>query len=218
MNATPETVHFRLLRSDTEERRCREALSRLFAGNGTIYLVVGFFTYNGYRAFREELIAFLEREPDNELYIVVGPGSDQFSPRIARDLWSLDVVDRIHLYTYRRGLHAKLYLRDGPEPMVIHTSANLTQVGFHYNVELGIELWGVDTDHPQIQPFIAWVDDLIERSQPLRKRDLLWVLQLWNSLINWTNKARLLPRRHIAKRVTPLLLLLVIVALVSGML
>lgn len=218
MTVTTNHSGFRLLRSDTESRDCRTALTRLFAGNGTIYLVVGFFTYNGYRSIREEIVGFLEREPDNELYIVVGPATDQFSPRIAKDLWSLDTADRVHLRTHRRGLHAKLYLRDGPEPMVIHTSTNLTQVGFTYNLELGVERRAEDRTDPQIAPFIAWAEELVARSDQMRPRDLRWIVQLWNSIANWSNKARLLPRRHIAKRIAPFLVLLVVVAVVAGIL
>lgn len=218
MTVTTELPEFRLLRSDTEQRECRAALSRLFGGDGTIYLIVGFFTYNGYRSIREEIIDFLERDPGNELHVVVGPATDQFSPRIAQDLRSLAAGDRVQVYTYRRGLHAKLYLRDGPDPMVIHTSANLTQVAFSYNLELGFQLVANDRSHPQIAPFIAWAEELVDRSKPMRRRDLLWIVQLLTSIANWSNKARLLPRRHIAKRMAPFLVLLVAVAIVAGIL
>lgn len=186
----------------------REALGRLFSGNGTIYLVVGFFTYNAYRDIEPEIVDFLDRNPENELHIVVGPGTDQFSPRIGRDLWSLDAADRVHLYARRHGLHPKLYLRDGPEPMAIHTSANITKVGFEYNVELGIELRAADREEPALEPFLEWMDELIEDSHALRRRDLLWPVQVLNALVNWTGKVRVLPARHIIRTAIPVAIVL----------
>ena len=202
----PTDLEFQLIRSDPGERRVREALGDLFSGDGTIYLVVGFFTYNGFREIRDATARFLERSPENELKVVVSPSSDQFSSRIARELRQLDPDDQVELYVFERGLHAKLYLRDGPDGHVILTSANLTQVAFRYNVELGIELVG-DREHPQIRPFVEWVDELVERARPVRRRDLLGPVQLVNTVINWTNKGRLLPVRHVARRIAPILLL-----------
>lgn len=204
-------IEYHLLRSNSTERGVREALSDLFAGDGTIYLVVGFFTYNGYRTIRDDIQSFLERSKSNQLKLIVGPAIDQFSPRIASDLWKLNENEQVDICSFRHGLHAKLYFRDGPNPHVILSSANLTQVGFRYNLELGIEIRAETRTHPHIQPFIDWVDDIAERSETLRRRDLFAGMQLWNSLVNWSNKARLLPPRHIAKRVGPIVLLLIVV-------
>lgn len=211
--ASQAEAPYTILRSDGSGRSVTDALTGLFAGDGTIYLVVGYFTYNGYRSIRDDITGFLDRSPENELKIVVGTGSDQFSPRIAHDLRSFDNEDQIEILTYQRGLHAKLYLRDGPNPHLILTSANLTQVGFRYNLELGIEVRETQRNSPLIQPFLHWVSELIDRSRPVRQRDLLWPVQFWSTLINWSNKGRLLPRRYLAKRVTPVVLLMGMVAL-----
>ena len=214
--ATTREPTYRLIQSDPSGRQVRDALADLFAGDGTIYLIVGFFTYNGYRAFRDDVISFLERSADNELKIVAGPSSDQFSPKIASDLSSIDTNDQVEIYKYRRGLHAKLYLREGSDPMLILGSANLTQVGFRYNLELGIEISGGDPNHPHIAPFIEWAEELVETAAPMTRRDLLTPVQIWNSAVNWTNKGRLLPAPYIAKRLVPILMLMIIVALIAG--
>lgn len=205
-------IDYQLLQSGTRGRHVADALEELFAGDGTIYLVVGFFTHNGYQAIRDDILGFLRRDPENALKLVVGPATDQFSARIARDLWTIDTDDQVAIYKYPRGLHAKLYLRDGEHPHVIMGSANLTQVGFKYNVELGIEITGSDPDHPHIAPFIEWVEAFVGTAQPMSGRDLLLPVQLWNSIANWTNKGRLLPRRHVAKRLVPMAVLILVVS------
>ena len=146
--------------------------------------------------------------------MIVGPASDQFSSRIAYDLWSLDEHDQVHLYKQSRGLHAKLYVRDGPNPRCIIGSANITQVAFEYNVELGLEMVRDSPNHPDIRPFLEWADELVATSEPLRRRDLFGPVQIGSSFVNWSNKARLLPMRNVALRVIPILLL---VFLFSGL-
>lgn len=215
---TTQSPAYRLLDSNDTGRQIGQALTDLFGGDGTIYLIVGFFTYNGYRAFRSDVISFLERDPDNRLTLVVGPSSDQFSPKIAADLERIDEHGQVEIYKYRQGLHAKLYLRDGPEPMVILGSANLTQVAFRYNLELGIEISGGHSSHPHIEPFVDWAEELVAGAAPMGRLDLLVPVQIWNSLVNWTNKGRLLPAPYLAKRIAPILVLMIVIAVVAGML
>ena len=217
-DVTMDEIQSQLLHSYPDGRRIQDALQDLFSGDGTIYLVVGFFTHNGYQSIRSNIKTFLERTDTNRLRLVVGPATDQFSSRIAKDLETLDRGDQVEILGYRRGLHAKLYMRDGPEPHVILTSANLTKVGFQYNVELGIEFFSKDVDHPQIVAFREWVEDLVHRSEPLRRRDLFLGVQFLNTFINWTNKGRLLPRRHIAKRIAPVVILLFVIAIAARLL
>ena len=205
-----------LLPSSPDSRGIRAAIHDLFAEDGTVYLVVGFFTYNGFHEIKDEIATFLERSPENNLYVVVGPSSDQFSSRIARELWSMSDMDQVHVLKYSRGLHAKLYLRDGPNPHVILGSANLTRVAYRYNLELGIELAGPE-DHEAIESFIDWAEWLVAEAQPMTRADLLFPVQLMNAVINWSNKARLLPPRHIAKRVTPIIVLMILVTVLAGM-
>lgn len=209
MSATHADTTFELVGTGTADRRFTDALSDLFTGDGTIYLVTGFFTYNGYRTIRADIISFLERSSDNTLDVVVGPSSDQFSARIAEDLWAIDPSDQITIYKRPRGLHAKLYLRDGPDPHMILTSANLTRVGFQYNVELGMELASTNSDHPQITEFTEWVSEFVEHSSQLRKRDIIMPYLLGNSILNWTNKGRLLPRRYVLRKIVPIAILLI---------
>ncbi|RQG98812.1 phospholipase D family protein [Natrarchaeobius oligotrophus] len=201
-----------LVGTTDSERPFQEALSELFAGDGTIYVVSGYFTYQGYLSIRNDVVSFLERSRENKLVVIVGPASDQFSARIAHDLWGLDDCDRVRLYKQPRGLHAKLYLRDGPEPTCIIGSANITQVAFEYNVELGLEMTRAHSDHPDLKPFLEWAHDLVASSEPLRRRDLFGPVLVGSSFVNWSNKARLLPMRNVALRVGPVLLLLFFLA------
>ncbi|MFP8952341.1 phospholipase D family protein [Natrialbaceae archaeon A-arb3/5] len=201
-----------LLGTNEADRRVQEALSDLFDGDGTAYIVSGYFTYQGYLTIREHIVSFLDRSRENELIAIVGPASDQFSARIARDLWALDEHDQVSLYKQSRGLHAKLYIRDGPNPMCIVGSANITQVAFEYNVELGLEMTRDRRDHPDLRPFFEWVDETRAASTPLRRRDIFGPVQAVCSFINWSNKARLLPIRNVALRVIPVLLLVVLLA------
>ncbi len=201
-----------LLDTDDSDRRFQEALADLFDGDGTVYLISGYFTYFGYLAIRDEIVSFLERSRDNELVVIVGPASDQFSARIAYDLWKLDDHDQVRLYKRPRGLHAKLYLRDGPEPRCIIGSGNITQVAFEYNIELNVDLHRDSCDHPDLKQFLEWIDDLVADAEPLRRRDVFGPVQIGNSVLNWSNKARLLPMRNVALRVIPVVLLIVLLA------
>jgi len=201
-----------ILDTGPTDRRFREALIELFSGDGTIYLVSGYFTYQGYLGIRDAIVSFLERSPENELVGIVGLASDQFSARIAQDLWSLDRPDQVRLYKYPRGLHAKLYVRDGPEPRCIVGSSNITQVAFSYNVELNLEFSREHRDHPDMNAFRGWIDEMLERSEPLDRRDVRMPALVGGSIVNWSNKAQLLPIRAIALRIIPVLVLLVVIA------
>ena len=202
-----------ILETDASDRRFQEALSHLFTGDGTIYLVSGYFTYQGYRSIRNDIVSFLERSRDNELIAVVGPASDQFSSRIAYDLWKLDDHEQVRLYKQSRGLHAKLYLRDGPNPRCIVGSGNITQVAFEYNIELNVEFARPSTDHPDLKPFHEWVEQTVASADPLRRRDIFGPVQIGSSFVNWSNKARLLPLCNVALRVVPVLVLVVLFAI-----
>lgn len=203
-----------LLDTDSSDIRFQDALADLFSEDGTIYIVSGYFTYQGYRAIREDIVSFLERSRENQLIMVVSPASDQFSPRIAHDLWTLDEHDQVHMYKQPRGLHAKLYLRDGPNPTCILGSANITQVAFKYNIELNLKMTRASIDDPDLKPFLEWMLELVETSDPLRRRDLLPPLLVGGSIVNWSNKARHLPKRDVALRVIPILLLLILLSLI----
>lgn len=197
---------YEILDTDTTEPRFKQALSDLFDGDGTIYLVSGYFTKQGYLSLKEEIESFLDRSPDNTLKVVVGSTSDQLSPGIARDLWRMDDRGQVEIYKRPKGLHAKLYLRMGPEPECILGSANITRVAFEYNTELSLRLDG-GSDH-DLEPLQDWVDALIQDSEKLRARDVSAPALVIGSALNWSNKARLLPVSHVALRATPILLLL----------
>ena len=201
---------FELIDTDSTDRRFQQRLSALFSGDGTIYLVSGYFTQQGYRSIRNDIRSFLERSQANRLILVVGPSSDQFSSRIAHDLWSMDHAAQIEIYKQPRGLHAKLYLRDGPDPRCIIGSANITQVAFEYNIELNIELRELGDDPSTLEPFRDWVEELVAKSSRLRRRDILPPVLILGSMIKWSNKARILPVRHVALRVIPLIVLLLV--------
>lgn len=197
------------------ERRVGDVVERLFEGDGTIYLVTGFFTRNAFDSLRDAIEEFLERSPENELVIVVGASAEQFSAGIARELWRSDARDRIHLYTYPDSfLHAKLYLRDGPSPAAVFGSANLTRVALEQNLELNVYVEGDDPADPRIRSFAEWVDELLTVCEPIRRRDLLPPLLAMNTVQNWARKGTLLPARAgIGPQPTPLLLLAVLALL-----
>ena len=199
---------FELVDTDRTDLRFQEALSELFSDDGTIYLVSGYFTYQGYQAIRDDVAAFLERSRDNELVVVVGATSDQFSARIATDLRSLDEHDQVRLYKQPRGLHAKLYFRDGPQPRCIVGSANITRVAFEYNTEINVTIERDRPDHPDLEPFREWVDELVDESTRLRRRDVFSPVLICGSVVNWSNKARILPVRNVILRAVPVVILL----------
>ena len=192
-------------------RTVDEQIRRLFESDGTIYLVTGFFTYNAYHTLRPEIEDFLSRSPENELVVVVGPAADQFSSTIARDLRTLDDGEQVHLYKYPDGfLHAKLYLRIGPNPAVVVGSANLTQVAFEQNLELSASL-ECDRDGEHVEPFHEWVEALLEHCEPVRRRDLVKPVMLARTVVNWINKGKLLPSRAVlGHRMVHVLVLLVL--------
>ncbi|ELZ01585.1 hypothetical protein C482_06022 [Natrialba chahannaoensis JCM 10990] len=197
------------------DRNVEEQVTRLFEDDGTIYLVTGFFTYNAYRAMRPDIVAFLEREPTNELVIVVGAAADQFSATIARDLRDLDENEQVTLYNYPDGfLHAKLYLREGENPAVIVGSANLTQVAFEQNLELSAYVEGESMTDGRIEPFRAWIDDLLAVCDPIRRRDLFKPVMMAKTAVNWFNKGTLLPTRAVLGHRTPYVVGMVILWLV----
>lgn len=210
MTETATDSGVQLVDTDSSDIRFREALSDLFADDGTVYIVSGYFTYQGYRAIREDIISFLERSRENKLIAVVSPAADQFSPRIAYDLWNLDDDDQVQLYKQPRGLHAKLYIRDGPNPTCILGSANITQIAFKYNTEINVKITRDSIDHPDLKQFRDWMVELVEESDPLRQRDLFAPFQVSGSVVNWSNKARHLPKRNVALRAVPVLLILVL--------
>jgi hypothetical protein len=214
MTETATDSGVQLVDTDSSDIRFREALSDLFADDGTVYIVSGYFTYQGYRAIREDIISFLERSRENKLIAVVSPAADQFSPQIAHDLWEIDDNEQVQIYKQPRGLHAKLYIRDGPNPTCILGSANITQVAFKYNTEINVKITRDSIDHPDLKQFHDWMVELVEESEPLRRRDLIALFQVSDTVVNWSNKARYLPKRNVALRAGPVLL---VIFLVSGL-
>lgn len=191
------------------EHLVEDTIRDLFAGDGTIYLVTGFFTGNAYRLLRDDIADFLERSSENRLVILANPSADQFSKWVIRDLRRIEESDRLQLLKYPHGfLHAKLYVRDGPEPMAIIGSANLTRGAFDYNLELGLVVEGDGPDDPDVGRFVEWVEKVIEYSRPIKRRDLFLPVRMSMTVINWVNKGRLLPVKHVATRLTPILLVL----------
>lgn len=192
------------------EHLVEHSIRSLFDGDGTIYLVTGFFTENAYRSIESDIAAFLDRDPANELVVMANPTADQFSKHIVQDLRSLDVAGSVRLLQYPdRFLHAKLYVRDGPEPMAILGSANLTRGAFEYNLEVGVVIEADDPGDPSVDPFIDWVQTLAAESVPITRRDLFFPIRVSRSVSNWVNKGRLISPRLAAGRATPVLLVIV---------
>lgn len=208
--ATSEPRALELVGTSLADRGAENAVRELFAENGTVYLITGFFTANAYRSLRSDVLAFLDRSAENELVLVVGSGADQFSASIARDLWRLDAPGTVRIYRYPHGfLHAKLYVRAGPSPAVVIGSANLTRVAFEQNLEVGAVIRGGSVDDPAVQPFLQWVEGVVAVCQPLRRRDLSTPVRLLTTVKNWSNKGRLLPVKQAALPFVALLTALV---------
>lgn len=213
-SATPTTEPaLELVGTTIAERRTEEAVRHLFERDGTVYLITGFFTANAYRSLRADILSFLHRSADNDLVVVVGAGADQFSAAIARDLWKLETPGRVRLYRYPRGfLHAKLYVRAGPSPVAIIGSANLTRVAFEQNLEVGAVVHGQSPTDPTFEPFLEWIEEVVEVCEPLRERDLSPTVRLFTTFRNWSKKGQLLPVRRAARRaVLPVVGLLTVV-------
>lgn len=79
-------------------------------------------------------------------------------------------------------------------------------MAFEYNTEINVEITRDSIDHPELKMFHDWMLNLVERSEPLRRRDILAPFQVGGSVINWSNKARYLPKRNLALRALPFLL------------
>lgn len=188
------------------------SIRSLFEGDGTIYLVTGFFTETAYRSLRPEISGFLERRPDNELVVMANPTADQFSKAIVTELTNGDYTGSVRLLKYPDTfLHAKLYARDGPEPMAILSSANLTRGALEYNLELGIVVEADDPDDPAVRSLIGWAEELADESVPITDRDLFFPRRLLMSVTNWVNKGRLIPPGHIAGKLAPVAALVLVV-------
>lgn len=194
-------VGIELVGTKLVNRGTKDIVQELLAENGTVYFVTGFFTSNAYWDLRPDILAFLNRSPDNRLVIVVGTGMDQFSSTIARDLWNIDSNDQINLYQYSQGfLHAKLYARDGPNPMALIGSANLTLVVFEQNLEMGLVLYDESRHSAELDAIFDWVDELLAISEPVRPRNVLFPIQLARTAVNWVNKGRLVPLSQKVRR------------------
>ena len=156
-----------------------------------MYLTTGYFRWSGFLTIRDALEAFLARSPDNQVYIVVSTGADQFSRLVATELWDLD-DDRVKLLTYRDGfIHPKLYLVDGPNPALITGSANLTWDGLGKNLELAWYYAPDDRDDPIFQTHLAWVVAFISECEPVTTDDLRRSVRLRRTTDTWLSKGRI---------------------------
>jgi len=169
-----------------------EAVLRLFDRDGTVYLATGYFTWSGYLTVRDAMQAFLARSPENEVYVLVSTGADQFSRLVARALWEQDVDDRLHLLTYRDGfIHPKLYLRDGDAPALVMGSANLTWDGLGKNLELA---WYYEPDEPDDEIYrthLLWMRAFTAACTPVTPADLTWQARFRKTAETWLSKGRI---------------------------
>lgn len=174
------------------DRLVAEAVVRLFEGDGTVYLATGYLTWSGYLTIRDPMLEFLARSPDNEVYVVVATGADQFSRLVAHALWDLDVDDRVHLLTYRDGfIHPKLYIRDGTDPALVMGSANLTWDGLGKNLELAWYYAPDDTDDEIFQSHLAWMNLFLAECEPVVPTDLARRVRLRRTARTWLGKGRI---------------------------
>jgi len=173
-------------------RLVAEAVLRLFEEDGVVYLCAGYFTWSGFLTLREPLLDFLGRSPDNQLYVVVSTGADQFSRLVATALWELDTDDQVSLLTYRDGfIHPKLYLRDGDHPALVTGSANLTWDGLGKNLELAWYYAPADREDPIFRSHYAWVVSFVAECEPVTADDLRRAVRLRRTADTWLSKGRI---------------------------
>lgn len=169
-----------------------EAVLRLFDADGTIYLATGYLTWSGYLTIVDSLTAFLARNPDNRVVVVVSTGADQFSRLVAHAIWDLDVDDRCQLLTYRDGfIHPKLYIRDGEDPALVMGSANLTWDGLGKNLELAWYYRADDRDDEIFQSHLDWMHSFVNQCETVTSDDLRRSVRLRKTVDTWTSKGRI---------------------------
>jgi len=173
-------------------RLVAEAVLRLFEEDGVVYLCAGYFTWSGFLTLRDSLLEFLGRSADNEVYVVVSTGADQFSRLVANELWELDTDDQVSLLTYRDGfIHPKLYLRDGDHPALVMGSANLTWDGLGKNLELAWYYAPADRTDPIFQTHYSWVASFVAECEPVTTADLRPMVRLRRTADTWLSKGRI---------------------------
>jgi len=156
------------------EREIERAMQDLFAEDGTVYIIAGYFSLSGYKLIKESISDFLERKKDNEIYIVVGTDPNQFSATIAHDLWDMDKGrDQINLLKYDENfVHTKHYVRENENPAIILGSANFTLEGFQQHLELVSYYEAEGSGDSIAQQHIEWFESLIEECECVTEEDL----------------------------------------------
>ena len=169
-----------------------EAVNRLFDEDGTIYLATGYLTWSGWLAIRDRLEAFLARDPENRVFVVVSTGADQFSRMVAHALWELEAADRCRLLTYRDGfIHPKLYIRDGADPALVMGSANLTWDGLGKNLELSWYYRPDEPSDPVFRTHLDWMVRFVDECEPVTPADLARTVRLRRTIDTWLSKGRI---------------------------
>lgn len=169
-------MKYQLADNQFTEETVENAVQRVLSEDGTIYLVAGYFKPSGYFMIKDAIEGFLDRDEDNRIKVVVGTKVDQFSARIAHDLWNMDEErnnDQIELLKYEGTfLHSKHYLRESDDGnAVILGSANISADAFHSHLEL-VSYYESDDKDDIIEKHLSWFSQLIEEAEEVTEEDL----------------------------------------------
>ena len=168
-------LDYSLIDNTFTERKVVDAVIDLFDEDGRVYIVAGYFSLRGYNKLRSSIEAFLQREGDNKVTLIVGTEPDQFAARIAYDLWQLNSESKgeAEILKYEgQFLHTKHYVRDNESPAVVMGSANFTKQGLEEHLELVSYYQATDTEDPIALQHIKWFDSVIDAATPVTEKDL----------------------------------------------
>jgi len=166
---------YSLIDNTFSERKVVDAVTDLFAEDGRVYIVAGYFSLRGYDELRSSIEHFLSREEENQVTLIVGTEPDQFAARIAYDLWQLNSESKgkAEILKYEgQFLHTKHYVRDNESPAVVMGSANFTKQGLEEHLELVSYYRTTDAEDPIAVQHVQWFDSVIDASTPVTEEDL----------------------------------------------
>lgn len=132
-----EKQQYNLIDNVFTELKVMDAVQDIFAEDGIVYLIAGYFSFSGYNTMKSSINDFLSRNNANKIIIIIGTEPNQFSATIAYDLWEMSNGENVNLMKYENHfLHTKHYVRESAKPVIIIGSANFTYEGLRENLEL----------------------------------------------------------------------------------
>lgn len=168
-----EKQQYYLIDNVFTELKVKDAVQDIFAEDGIVYLIAGYFSFSGYNTMKSSIKDFLTRNNKNKIIIIIGTEPNQFSATIAYDLWEMSNGENVNLLKYENHfLHTKHYVRESAKPVIIIGSANFTHEGLKENLEL-VSYYKANSleDSIAIQ-HINWFKMLISKCEVVSDSDL----------------------------------------------